>query len=50
VYDLADLLTELSAAGELAGYAATRRFYEIGTPSGLAELRRAVETGEVVVP
>jgi NDP-sugar pyrophosphorylase family protein len=35
--DLADVFTRLAAAGELAGYAATERFYEIGTPEALAE-------------
>ena len=37
VFDLADVYSGLSAAGELAGYEAERRFYEIGTPAGLAE-------------
>ncbi len=36
--DLADLQHGLSVRGELAGYEASRRFYEIGTPSGLADL------------
>jgi NDP-sugar pyrophosphorylase family protein len=35
--DLADVYTELARRGELAGYEATERFYEIGTPSALAE-------------
>lgn len=35
--DLADVYTALAAAGRLAGYEVTRRFYEIGTPEGLAE-------------
>lgn len=37
VFDLTELYHTLSAAGQLAGYEATRRFYEIGTPQGLAE-------------
>lgn len=37
VTDLAELHQELSRAGELFGYAATERFYEIGTPASLAE-------------
>jgi MurNAc alpha-1-phosphate uridylyltransferase len=37
VDDLADLYGELSRRGELFGYAATERFYEIGTPEALAE-------------
>ncbi len=36
--DLADTFTALSAAGQLAGYEAVRRFYEIGSPSGLKDL------------
>jgi len=43
--DLADLYSALVASGEMIGYEVTRRFYEIGSPSGLREaeefLRRA---------
>jgi NDP-sugar pyrophosphorylase family protein len=35
--DLADVYHELARRGALAGYAATERFYEIGTPAALAE-------------
>ena len=35
--DLAQAFTRLAAAGQLAGYEATERFYEIGTPEALAE-------------
>lgn len=35
--DLADLYHVLAGRGELFGFAATHRFYEIGTPSALAE-------------
>lgn len=35
--DLADVYTELARRGQLAGYEATERFYEIGTPGALAE-------------
>jgi NDP-sugar pyrophosphorylase family protein len=35
--DLADVFHRLSVEGRLAGYAATERFYEIGTAAGLAE-------------
>jgi NDP-sugar pyrophosphorylase family protein len=34
--DLADLYHELAQRGELFGFAATERFYEIGTPETLA--------------
>lgn len=35
--DLAGVYEELSRRGELAGYEATERFYEIGSPAALAE-------------
>jgi NDP-sugar pyrophosphorylase family protein len=35
--DLADVYGELARAGQLAGFEATERFYEIGTPAALAE-------------
>lgn len=35
--DLSHLYARLAAAGELFGYEATERFYEIGTPEGLRE-------------
>jgi NDP-sugar pyrophosphorylase family protein len=37
-FDLADVYRELIARGELAGYEVKQRFYEIGSPAGLAEL------------
>jgi NDP-sugar pyrophosphorylase family protein len=37
VDDLADLYHHLAERGELFGYAAIERFYEIGTPDALAE-------------
>ncbi|CAN5252972.1 nucleotidyltransferase family protein [soil metagenome] len=36
-FDLADVYAKCSVDGQLAGYEAERRFYEIGTPAGLAE-------------
>lgn len=36
-YDLADLYGALVAERQMVGYEVTRRFYEIGTPQGLAE-------------
>jgi NDP-sugar pyrophosphorylase family protein len=36
-FDLAEVYRTLADAGELAGFEVTRRFYEIGTPAGLAE-------------
>jgi NDP-sugar pyrophosphorylase family protein len=37
LHDLADMLSELSGEGRLAGYEVRDRFYEIGSPVGLAE-------------
>jgi N-acetyl-alpha-D-muramate 1-phosphate uridylyltransferase len=39
-FDLAAPLETLSRKGELAGYEVQQRFYEIGSPAGLAELDR----------
>ena len=36
-FDLAELFKALVAAGQMAGYEVTKRFYEIGSPEGLAE-------------
>lgn len=36
--DLAELFNQLSESSELAGYEARERFYEIGSPEGLAQL------------
>jgi NDP-sugar pyrophosphorylase family protein len=38
--DLADLLGEMTARGELVGHEVTQRFYEIGTHRGLEETQR----------
>ena len=37
-FDLADVYRELVAKNELAGHEVKQRFYEIGSPKGLAEL------------
>jgi NDP-sugar pyrophosphorylase family protein len=37
-FDLADVYSQLIAQRELAGYEVNQRFYEIGSPSGVAEL------------
>lgn len=36
-FDLADIYRELAETGRLAGYEVSERFYEIGSPQGLAE-------------
>jgi len=41
-FDLADTLEDLSRRGQLAGYEVNQRFYEIGSPAGLAELDRVL--------
>jgi NDP-sugar pyrophosphorylase family protein len=41
--DLADVFGALSRSGRLAGFEATERFYEVGTPSGLADLERHLQ-------
>jgi NDP-sugar pyrophosphorylase family protein len=38
--DLGETFSLLSEEGRLAGFEVTKRFYEIGTPQGLAELER----------
>jgi NDP-sugar pyrophosphorylase family protein len=37
-FDLADVYTNLAECGDLSGYEAQNRFYEIGSPYGLTEL------------
>ncbi len=44
-FDLADILERLSRKGELTGYEVVQRFYEIGSPAGLAELDEMLSTG-----
>ncbi len=44
--DLAVLYQDLLRQGELAGFEVFQRFYEIGSPAGLAETRRYFEKKE----
>ena len=37
-FDLADVMQQLITQKQLAGYPIAERFYEIGSPAGLAEL------------
>jgi NDP-sugar pyrophosphorylase family protein len=37
IFDIAEVYAELSRSGQLAGWESTSRFYEIGTPQGLAD-------------
>ena len=40
IFDLADAFADLVRRGQMIGYEVTRRFYEIGSPAGLAETDR----------
>lgn len=42
-FDLADVYTRLAAEGRLAGFEVTTRFYEIGSPEGLAQTDEYLE-------
>ncbi|MBV9083262.1 MAG: nucleotidyltransferase family protein [Acidobacteriaceae bacterium] len=44
VLDLSEAIADLAASGELAGYEAKSRFYEIGSPAGLQELDNLLST------
>lgn len=46
-FDLADVYQALLARGELAGHEVKERFYEIGSPEGLAELDAVLRTRAV---
>lgn len=39
-FDLSEVMQTLVASGQLAGFEVAERFYEIGSPAGLAELER----------
>lgn len=43
VFDLADVFSTLASEGKLAGFEVTERFYEIGSPAGLAETERYLQ-------
>jgi NDP-sugar pyrophosphorylase family protein len=45
-FDLADVMSRLVASGGLAGYEVPERFYEIGSPAGLAELEELLSKGK----
>lgn len=44
-FDLADFYCDLARAGRLAGFEVADRFYEIGSPAGLAETSTFLEAG-----
>ena len=41
--DLAELYRDLSGRGEVAGHEVAERFYEVGSPAGIADLERHLE-------
>jgi NDP-sugar pyrophosphorylase family protein len=43
-FDLADVYHELSLAGDLAGFEVRERFYEMGSPGGLAQTESYLQT------
>jgi NDP-sugar pyrophosphorylase family protein len=45
-FDLAEVMGRLVAANDLAGYEVRERFYEIGSPAGLAELEERLRKKE----
>ena len=49
-FDLAALYTRLAAQGQLAGFEVFRRFYEIGTPAGLADTERHLKEAPMATP
>lgn len=46
-FDLADVYRELSVRNELAGHEVKERFYEVGSPEGLAELDALLRNDQV---
>jgi N-acetyl-alpha-D-muramate 1-phosphate uridylyltransferase len=48
--DLADLYTRLAVDGRLAAHEVNERFYEVGSPAGLAELEAALRSGAAARP
>jgi NDP-sugar pyrophosphorylase family protein len=46
-FDLADVLRQLVASRDLAGFEVAERFYEIGSPTGLAELEEVLKKAKI---
>ncbi len=44
VFDLAEVMGRLVREKQLAGFEVTERFYEIGSPAGLAELESLLQS------
>ena len=45
VFDLAEVMGRLVSEKQLAGYEVRERFYEMGSPAGLAELESLLKVG-----
>ena len=50
IFDLADVYSRLVSENQMAAFEVKQRFYEIGTPAGLAELDYLLCTKKVSVP
>ena len=50
VFDLADVYSRLVSEKQMAAYEVKQRFYEIGSPGGLAELDSLLRNKKVTVP
>jgi NDP-sugar pyrophosphorylase family protein len=48
-FDLADVYLRLISEGEMAAFEVKQRFYEIGSPNGLAELDKLLRNNAVPV-
>jgi NDP-sugar pyrophosphorylase family protein len=44
IFDLAEVMSKLVSEKQLAGYEVRKRFYEIGSPAGLAELETLLQS------
>lgn len=49
VFDLSELYKDIIDKGQMAGYEVSKRFYEIGSQQGIAELRRLLEPEPIVI-
>jgi len=50
VFELADVFSTLASEGRLAGFEVSGRFYEIGSPAGLADTERYLSCHSLVEP
>ena len=50
VFEVADAFSALAGEGKLAGFEVTGRFYEIGSPAGIADTERYLSSHSLVEP